>query len=79
MVPASRVLPCAEVAELADALASGASGRKVVEVQILSSAPPFARDQVRTVFRELYRRRTSADGERRQPRKVTLPLLNSMV
>ena len=29
----------AEVAELADALASGASGRKVVEVQILSSAP----------------------------------------
>ena len=37
----------AEVAELADALASGASGRKVVEVQILSSAPdrkaPFLR------------------------------------
>ena len=32
----------AEVAELADALASGASGRKVVEVQILSSAPAFA-------------------------------------
>jgi hypothetical protein len=29
----------AEVAELADALASGASGRKVVEVRVLSSAP----------------------------------------
>jgi hypothetical protein len=29
----------AEVAELADAQASGACGRKVVEVQILSSAP----------------------------------------
>ena len=33
----------AEVAELADALASGASGRKVVEVRVLSSAPAFAR------------------------------------
>jgi hypothetical protein len=33
----------AEVAELADAQASGACGRKVVEVQILSSAPDFAR------------------------------------
>jgi hypothetical protein len=31
----------AEVAELADAQASGACGRKVVEVQILSSAPLF--------------------------------------
>ena len=31
----------AEVAELADAQASGACGRKVVEVQILSSAPPL--------------------------------------
>lgn len=30
---------CAGVAELADALASGASGVKSVEVQILSSAP----------------------------------------
>jgi hypothetical protein len=30
--------PRAEVAELADAQASGACGRKVVEVQILSSA-----------------------------------------
>ena len=40
MVPASRLFSLrAEVAELADALASGASGRKVVEVQILSSAP----------------------------------------
>src|SRR5262249_47559297 len=29
----------AEVAELADAQASGACGRKVVEVQVLSSAP----------------------------------------
>ena len=28
----------ADVAELADALASGASGRKVVEVRVLSSA-----------------------------------------
>jgi hypothetical protein len=34
----------AEVAELADAQASGACGRKVVEVQILSSAPTFAHD-----------------------------------
>ncbi len=32
----------AEVAELADAQASGACGRKVVEVQILSSAPAIA-------------------------------------
>src|SRR3990172_5065887 len=32
----------AEVAELADAQASGACGRKVVEGQILSSAPTFA-------------------------------------
>ena len=30
---------CAQVAELADALASGASGRKVVEVRVLSWAP----------------------------------------
>jgi hypothetical protein len=29
----------AEVAELVDALASGASGRKLVEVQVLSSVP----------------------------------------
>ena len=29
----------AEVAELVDALASGASGRKPVEVQVLSSVP----------------------------------------
>ena len=43
----------AEVAELADALASGASGRKVVEVQILSSAPTFAHDQVRRLSRRL--------------------------
>src|SRR4029077_17576235 len=32
---------CAQVAELADALASGASGRKVVEVRVLSWAPLF--------------------------------------
>ena len=32
-------LLCAEVAELADAQASGACGRKVVEVRVLSSAP----------------------------------------
>jgi hypothetical protein len=31
----------AQVAELADALASGASGRKVVEVRVLSWAPIF--------------------------------------
>ncbi len=31
----------AEVAKLADALASGASGGNPVEVQVLSSAPPF--------------------------------------
>ena len=33
----------AEVAELADALASGASGRKLIGVQIPASAPDFAR------------------------------------
>src|SRR4030095_16783698 len=38
----------AEVAELADAQASGACGRKVVEVQILSSAPTFAHACQRT-------------------------------
>ena len=36
-------LPRAEVAELVDALASGASGGNPVEVQILSSAPPEPR------------------------------------
>jgi hypothetical protein len=33
------VASSAEVAELADAQASGACGRKVVEVRVLSSAP----------------------------------------
>jgi hypothetical protein len=33
--------PCAQVAELADALASGASGLTVVEVRVLSWAPFF--------------------------------------
>jgi hypothetical protein len=33
------VAPYADVAELVDALASGASARKGVEVQVLSSAP----------------------------------------
>src|SRR4051812_588172 len=38
--PADRFCPLnAEVAELADALASGASGRKVIGVQIPASAP----------------------------------------
>src|SRR5438477_7814553 len=32
---------CADVAELADALDSGSSSRKGVEVQVLSSAPTF--------------------------------------
>jgi hypothetical protein len=32
-------LPLAQVAELVDALASGASGRKVVEVRVFSWAP----------------------------------------
>jgi hypothetical protein len=40
----------AEVAELADALASGASGRKVVEVQILSSAPCSRKPRVHGAF-----------------------------
>ena len=35
----------ARVAELADALASGASDRKVVEVRVLSRAPNFCRTQ----------------------------------
>ncbi len=33
--------PLAQVAELVDALASGASGRKVVEVRVFSWAPIF--------------------------------------
>jgi hypothetical protein len=33
---------CADVAELADALDSGSSSRKGVEVQVLSSAPMFS-------------------------------------
>jgi hypothetical protein len=37
-VPASHELP-AEVAELADALASGASGRKAIGVRVPASAP----------------------------------------
>jgi hypothetical protein len=37
-----RETPRAEVAELADALASGASGRKPMKVRVLSSAPAFA-------------------------------------
>ena len=36
---ADSVVPIAEVAELVDALASGASGGNPVEVQVLSSAP----------------------------------------
>src|SRR5688572_25093257 len=38
-------IPLAEVAELADALASGASGRKAMKVRVLSSAPAFAHDR----------------------------------
>ena len=34
--------PPAEVAELVDALVSGTSGRKLVEVQVLSSAPIYS-------------------------------------
>jgi hypothetical protein len=40
-VPARRQSPLAEVAELADALASGASGSNPLEVRVLSSAPVF--------------------------------------
>ncbi len=43
----------AEVAELADALASGASGRKPIGVQIPASAPAFARLQLAPFFGEL--------------------------
>ena len=38
------VLPHADVAELADALDSGSSSRKGVEVQVLSSAPNKLKD-----------------------------------
>ena len=34
---------CADVAELADALDSGSSARKGVEVQVLSSAPKITK------------------------------------
>ncbi len=37
--PSHHTTPHAEVAELVDALASGASGGNPVEVQVLSSAP----------------------------------------
>ena len=40
-LPGEILSHCAEVAELADALASGASGRKPIGVQIPASAPPF--------------------------------------
>ena len=40
----------AEVAELADAQASGACGRKVVKVQILSSAYQIERPSIRWAF-----------------------------
>ena len=41
LLPENGVAPpkCADVAELADALDSGSSSRKGVEVQVLSSAP----------------------------------------
>ena len=39
IIAVSLAVPLAEVAELVDALASGASGGNPVEVQILSSAP----------------------------------------
>jgi hypothetical protein len=35
---------------LADAQASGACGRKVVEVRVLSSAPAFTQPQLATLF-----------------------------
>ncbi len=44
--PVTPVVVCAEVAELADALVSGASGRKAVGVQIPSSAPGSLRSDV---------------------------------
>ena len=45
----------AEVAELVDALASGASGRKPVEVQVLSSVPSiFIRHFSRFVLNFLF-------------------------
>ena len=42
-VPLSGKILTAEVAELADALASGASGSNLIGVQIPTSAPDFAR------------------------------------
>jgi hypothetical protein len=42
-VPLSGKILTAEVAELADALASGASGSNLIGVQIPASAPDFAR------------------------------------
>ena len=43
--------PLAEVAELADALASGASDRKVMKVRVLSSAPSSRRTLLAVHFR----------------------------
>ena len=42
----------ARVAELADALASGASDRKVVEVRVLSRAPNLPKSSIREVGRK---------------------------
>ena len=43
---------CADVAELADALDSGSSSRKGVEVQVLSSAP----DETKSVYEAVHHR-----------------------
>ena len=42
--------PCAEVAELADALHSGCSSRQGVEVRVLSSAPILQKIAVKSLF-----------------------------
>ena len=51
MFPASYVFSTAEVAELADALASGASGRKAIGVRVPASAPAFAQPGAKATYK----------------------------
>src|SRR5437660_4828715 len=62
----------ADVAELADALGSGPSGRKVVEVQVLSSAPKTALSHQHLASRFLSKVAASRLGPLSRPRRQTV-------